>query len=398
MTMVRPGRRGRMFLLLVFLLLSDPAECIKRSRHERKDHDATERTFESFILSRAYSQYQDCVDDLYRSDTTGDLKLTEDEYVGFISTRSRGAVDADSYVDLPFSLISTFVYGSCFCSFVSKAPFCCVGGDAGIDLDPDESPFIEDNLITICRTVGDAIREEIGTLEPTRFPTNSPSGSPTSTPTAKASEVPSPQPSEFVETPQPTPSDLVCVNFQYGVENTDGFSSEDIENEVGNTYKSGLLTATRAVTINALNATATQLRKHAKNPRRTLSAKPVRSGLAVVDLGFIRDAPSDKPEQHKYEQRTRRTAHLAESSRERRRRLAFYTDDHPPIIRNIFDSAFCPTEGVVCSVVDARVCVMLEKGDREKKVRESLVEGIEQSFRDGSFEDAIPEADRLVRA
>lgn len=421
-------RRGRIFLLLVSLLLADPSECMDGYFMDRKKF-ANERKVESFILSRAYSQYQDCVDDLYASDLDTDLKLREGEYVEFIATRSRGAIDVGAYVDLPFSLISTFVYGSCFCSFLSKTPFCCIGNDAGIGLDPDESPHIEDNLITICRTVNDSIRNEVGTLEPTQSPTALPSGSPTTkpsgaptdapslspttraptvSPTVEASQAPSsqpspqpsPQPSAFVETPQPTPLDLACVNFQYGIENTDGFSSEELENEVGNTYKSGLITATRTVTILALNATLPRDRKKRDPEKRTLGTAaeaPGRSGFTLTDLGRFREdwADSNDPDT----QSTRRTAYLPEPQSEReanrRRKLAYYTDDYPPVIRNIFDSAYCPTEGVVCSVVDASVCVILEEGDKEKQVRESLIFGIEQAFRAGRFEDAIPAEDRL---
>lgn len=45
---------------------------------------------------------------------------------------------------------------------------------------------------------------------------------------------------------------MTCVNFQYGISNDDGFTAEDIFNEVNNTFKTGLLIATENVTIETL--------------------------------------------------------------------------------------------------------------------------------------------------
>ena len=206
------NRQGRTFMLLIScLLLPTLVECIKRPLKDRKKL-SQERQVESFIMSRAFSHYQDCVDDLYASDLNDDLKLTEEEYVVFISKRSHGRIEADGYVELPFSLISTFVYGSCFCSYTSQTPFCCVGGNAGISLNPDKSPYIEDNLITICRTVDGAIMNEIGTFEPSKSATTSPTFEPTyqksmepsEAPTSSTSVVPSVSPSTVAPTSIPT--------------------------------------------------------------------------------------------------------------------------------------------------------------------------------------------------
>lgn len=138
-------------------------------------------------LTKSY-QYQSCVDELYASDLNDNLKIGEDEYVVFIAKRSQRAIVVDEYWQLPFPLISNFVYGSCFCSFVLRIPNCCVGKEAAIGLDPNESPFIEDNLITICRTVDEAIINEIGTFVPTPAITVTITPQPSETPTYQTTE------------------------------------------------------------------------------------------------------------------------------------------------------------------------------------------------------------------
>ena len=130
---------------------------------------------------RMMVQFQACVNDLNASDTDGDNKVSKEEYVQFISTRSRGGIDVDEYSSLPFSLISNYIYGSCFCSVVSGDPNCCVGANAAISLDVEQYPRIKDNLVTICRNTDESIGAQIGTL-PTLPPTSTPTGQPTVTP------------------------------------------------------------------------------------------------------------------------------------------------------------------------------------------------------------------------
>ena len=49
------------------------------------------------------------------------------------------------------------------------------------------------------------------------------------------------------------------------------------------------------------------------------------------------------------------------------RRLAFYTDSHPPMINNIFDNKLCQApEGISCAVVDSTVCFFLEEGLKKR--------------------------------
>ena len=186
-------------LLSSLLLLPDLVECINGAIRDR-DKIVNQRQTHGYKLRRNH-QYQECVDDLYASDISNDLKVGEEEYVVFISKRSQEAIAVDEYVQLPFSLISNFVYGSCFCSFVLQIPNCCVGVEAAIDLDPEESSYIEDNLITICTNIDKAIVNEIGSFAPTPNPTMEPtnqltSSEPTETPTRVGSENPTSEPTD----------------------------------------------------------------------------------------------------------------------------------------------------------------------------------------------------------
>jgi len=515
----------RLFLSLLFV--PGFIECIKNRK------DGLMRDRDSFLhqlgnketglrLTKSY-QYQPCVDDLYASDLNNNLKIGEDEYVVFIAKRSHRAIVVDEYWQLPFPLISNFVYGSCFCSFVLQIPNCCVGKEAAIDLNPNESPFIEDNLITVCRTVDEAIINEIGTFAPTpaitiaitpqpsetptlqtvepseaptsvesenptsvgsENPTSVGSGNPTSvgsgnptseptdhpttelitpTPTDQPTQIVSESPTESLTTSepttspstatptmvltnetatvapsfsattntptsQPTPDRLLCVTFQYGIENDHGYDAEDILNEVNNTYKSGLIIATRNATIQSLNESYPRDQEGGRYLQKKISQQQQQSSgraidrvwyenLGVTQPSIINDVDIIQQDERNFEhgyggsiigviendstQVRRRAVFLPHMSTQitdsinnnkkvNDRRLAFYTDSYPPVINNIFDNAFCQQpEGIVCAVVDSSVCVMLEEGDDDDEVKGVLLNGIETSIQNGSFENVI---------
>ena len=150
---------------------------------------------------RMILEFEECIDELNASDLDGNKKVTEEEYVSFISARSRGAIDVEGYSSLPFPLIANYVYGSCFCSFVTGDPNCCVGENSGIDLDVENKPFVQDNLVTVCRTTDEAIMNLIGTFPPTISTTEPPTSTPTNQPTANITETPTATP-----TLEPTPT------------------------------------------------------------------------------------------------------------------------------------------------------------------------------------------------
>lgn len=169
------------------------------------------RTQNFFQVPPEDQQWQECVDQMYASDVNGDLQLGEVEYTLFVATRTRGQILVDQYRNLPFSLISCFVYGACFCGVFSFVPDCCVGEEAHIELNTESSQFISGNLITLCRSVDDAIQQEIGTLAPVPVPP--PIDEPTPVTTASPSMVPSSSPSVIVsDSPSMVPSTQPTVS------------------------------------------------------------------------------------------------------------------------------------------------------------------------------------------
>jgi hypothetical protein len=215
----------------------------------------------------------------------------------------------------------------------------------------------------------------------------------------------------------PTPQELTCVNFQYGIGNSDGLSADDIFNEINNTLKTGLIVATRNVTIETLNTTLprnesrrllqAQQSSTKTNIHHLFSSSSSGSTLLVIDLGRFRHVDQDiamgtgmarANGQLQKMQVRRRTAYLP-SDRDildDRRRLAFYTDEFPPTINSILDNPFCANfPEFQCAVVDSTVCVLLEEGDDRAMVRMVLLDGIEQAILDGSFQAAVPPENQL---
>jgi len=456
--------RNYIFLWIVAFVAQfpSPIECVNGSflRFEPRQ--------QSGYQLRNTTQYQGCVEDLFASDINGDLKVNEEEYVMFISSRSRGEIDVDTYMSLPFPLISNYVYGSCFCSYVTKIPNCCVGPEAGITLDIDSYPSIEDNLITICRTADQVIGNEIDSAPPTKSPTVSPtntiteqpSGNPTAAPTKTITGQPSEnptaaptktitgQPSEnptvaptktITEQPSENPTvaptlaptvtptnkptirtttatstgptdppsdDLLCVNFQYGIQNDQKLSTDDIENGVDNTYRSDLIFATRETIIQVLNEAFPRdqegrfLRRDNFDGRPRFETFEDNSLLGVVNLSrFELTVGEDESMQGQ-----RRAVILPSNPEDQTgtannyRRLALYKDSYPPDILSIFDNTYCPEsdEGFICSIVETRVCVVLEEGEDGDEVKKQLLGGIKKSFQDGSFENNLPSTGESV--
>ncbi|KAG7350458.1 hypothetical protein IV203_009818 [Nitzschia inconspicua] len=431
------------FRLCSYLLIAAIGSLASNNRvtAQMLEHGGGVRRLQSLELGRQNAQYQECVDNMYASDFTGDLALSEQEYLLFIAKESQGEILVEDFSELPFPLVTHFIYGACFCSIIFQTPNCCVGAQAAIDLNPENSPFVIDNLITICISVAQVIGEEVPTDLPALLPSAAPSQSPSTAPTKVTSEEPSLSPTiapttlaPSVPTQRPTPEELTCVNFQYGISNSDGFTAEDIFNEIGNTLKTGLIIATRNVTIETLNTTfprdesgrrlQQQLQRNhwplesSKSVDAFLAFRPydryithdivsaANSGTTtqVTDLGRFRlgdevakvePTPMAEGIDYQHTQGHRRAAYLPIGAfDEDARRLSFYTDEFEPLVNSIFENPFCDT-GIQCMIVDSTVCVLLEEGDDETMVRAALLGGIEQSIRDGSFQAAIPPENQL---
>ena len=196
--------------------------------------------------------------------------------------------------------------------------------------------------------------------------------------------------------PEPEPEGLVCLTFQYGIENDLGLTADDIESGIDNTYKSDLIIATRAVVIEVLNETFPEGRALQGNAADRPQWKALKDNqlLGVIDLG-VAENPRDGQTRN---MQGRRRAVFLPSSREeqidsmdKNRRLAIYTDSYPPDILNVFDNPFCSDadEDTACAIVETRVCVILEEGDDEDEVKDQLLDGIGKAFQDGRFESSI---------
>jgi hypothetical protein len=219
--------------------------------------------------------------------------------------------------------------------------------------------------------------------------------------------------------PVPTPEALTCVGFQYGIQNSAGFDADDIFNEVNNTLKTGLIIATANVTIQVLNASYPRQDVEDNTSRRNLKSQQGQvhrhllratkqmeryNGNGIV-TNFIATSPEaiSAPVQEQHQQRS--LAYLPQSPSATTsedswgtisRRLVYYTYEFQPVINNIVDNPFCDApEGFLCAVVDTTVCVILEEGDDEDEVRNTLLAGISTAIEDGTFSAAIPPEHQL---
>jgi hypothetical protein len=240
----------------------------------------------------------------------------------------------------------------------------------------------------------------------------------------------------------PTPEALTCVSFQYGIQNSGGYTAEDIFNEVNNTLKTGLLIATRNVTIQTLNETFPRdddtsssgralrseglqishhwslvapedrsgspihdallpIQAYSGHGMMTNPATPASQLFNVMDLGRFQSDNSRRVQGAiDDDQRRRRTVFLprdfSDVDDRGGRRLVFYTDEYAPVINSIIANEFCdrPPE-INCAVVDSTVCVVLEEGDNEEEVRAALLNGFATSIQDGTFQGAIPPENQI---
>jgi len=156
------------------------------------------------------------------------------------------------------------------------------------------------------------------------------------------------------------------------LESTAGFTAEEIILGQNNTIQQGLLIATRSVTISILNETQPETHNNIfDNSKR-------RDGLRRLLEHALGSYFGTNDFDH----------HLTTP----RRRLAFYTDEIPVRIFNIFESMFCSGNevGGACVSVSTEVCVVLTADDVAGVVRLALVQGFRSSIESGAFSDAIP--------
>eukprot|EP00986_Skeletonema_menzelii_P011010 scaffold5539_cov81-Skeletonema_menzelii.AAC.2 len=157
----------------------------------------------------------------------------------------------------------------------------------------------------------------------------------------------------------------LLVTINYDIENQCGLDAEKVMNEDGNTLKSGLIAATTTVAINTLNTTFPREEEGIQRNMRGVRDNNYDRGLVYIDA--VPD-PTDR---------------------------VYYTDADPVIIERILDIETGCDPGTNCLLIISTVTVLLEPLDDENAVKKALTDGISQSFRDGSFNSAIP-ADTVI--
>lgn len=68
----------------------------------------------------------------------------------------------------------------------------------------------------------------------------------------------------------------------------------------------------------------------------------------------------------------------------------YYTDEYPVTIDRVLDIKDGCDPGTNCLLIISTVPVVMGPGDDEDAVKKAITDGISQSFRDGSFNAAIP--------
>jgi len=174
--------------------------------------------------------------------------------------------------------------------------------------------------------------------------------------------VPSAKPStpSAGETTAPTLQQLL-VTINYDIENQCGLDADKVMNEDGNTLKSGLIAATTTVAIDTLNTTFPR-----EGEERQRNMRGVVQDNYDRELVYIDAVPPDP------------------------RKRVYYTDEHPVIIERILDIETGCEPGSNCLLIISTVTVLLEPFDDENAVKKAITDGISQSFRNGSFNSAIP--------
>ena len=272
------------------------------------------------------------------------------------------------------------------------------------------------------------------TSPPTSSPTPSPTLQPTTEITSPATTFqPTPPPTRTVPqptTPQPTSSgttSLLSVPIQYGISSDCGVTAYDVITANRNTVKAGLEAATETIVIQILNATtwpwdssfravnipknygletnlvvtvndeegeeATAELPHLirYNELVPVTKKSNADEVKVRGIAYML-LNSQKPRRQLLLQKVSKPSKQhSSSSLNTRRNLVYYTGGNVEItdVEDSNEDQACPP-GLNCMVVSSVVRVTLEPGDDPDVVREVIEEGLEQSYQDSSFFEAIP--------
>lgn len=188
----------------------------------------------------------------------------------------------------------------------------------------------------------------------------------------------------------------IKVSITYDLSNDCGLKAEAIMNEEGNTLKEGLVAATTTITVGILNTTFPRVDSNNEPQRRNnVRARQRRHLLQQRRLALL-DLPSKLTTTTSLSFAEEEDGDASSSSSSRHHRnLVYYTEEYPVSIENIFDMDAGCAPGNSCLLVISTITVVLEAGDDPVEVDKAIVSGMQDSFSDGRFSDAIP-ADTVI--
>ncbi|KAL9184563.1 hypothetical protein ACHAXT_012533 [Thalassiosira profunda] len=230
-------------------------------------------------------------------------------------------------------------------------------------------------------------------------PTNAPAGG-TATPPPSRS-------------PVSMSADQLEVGIQYGISSNCGMTAFDVMSGTGGiTIKEGLIAATEATVVGILNATYPRDGSAAEEAGPTNPGGFSGSGggfqgksaEAPASMHGVRTRVDGAPHRqlkvqgegphslHYWHNLKHREQRRLTSEKQQHRSLAYYTQSNPAVITDVEDvvDAACPF-GINCMRVSSTVFVTLEEGDDPAEVEAVIRDGIQASFADASFFEAIPE-------
>ncbi|EJK68821.1 hypothetical protein THAOC_09965 [Thalassiosira oceanica] len=206
----------------------------------------------------------------------------------------------------------------------------------------------------------------VSTASPTLPPVSTPS--PTLKPVAVTESPTTARPVLSTGTPvvtePPTDGGLVTVEIRYDLANDCGLTAEMIMEEDGNTLKDGLEAATTTVTIKILEDFN--------------NSEQVRRQLLEV--------------RHRLGSGAKSTTRLSLSEG---RNLAYYSEEHPVNIDRILDIENDCSPGNNCLLVISTITALLDPNDDKETVKDAILSGVQDSFKNGSFYAAVPADTKL---
>ena len=222
---------------------------------------------------------------------------------------------------------------------------------------------------------------------------------------------------------------VTCVTFFYSIQNSAGFSADDILKENGNTLKTGLEIATWRTLVDTLNQTSNatnsssssraRQRRTSQALRRTqeeiqAAAKAIQHNyskgvtraldMAISDYYGVDDADRLLDDflyglyapvriSSSGQRRWRRQLTQWYAYQSRHRTLAYATKSLPPNITDVIEDPFCPQPDqatLECAIVVTDVCVILETGDDEGAVQQVILSGFQKALSNGEFFARVP--------